>query len=381
MAFYTYHDVVQSVLDMSGGSADDRALKIAKRAVQEAYRSLAFSRKWSYYYRHYRLITDAPYSTGTVEFDYTGGTYELMLTLSGGTWPTNAAYGKVLIDDILYDVDERKSATVLTLKSPLAPTADIASGTSYTWFRDSYLLPADCSALDRLIELNELIRPTPVVPGEWLRQYSGLRTPSTPNIYVVTGDGDNNGRLSVKFGPAPDQAYNFDFVYQRRPRPLKVYFETAGTVTNVGTALTGSGTAFTQDMVGSVIRFYDGSNLPTGLDGLYPYKDQAIVKTVTSATAAVLDAAPSADYSAVKYTVSDWIDVEDGAMLNALLRMSEAEYAFSFPRDDAPQRRQLADRALLIAKENDGGRYFQQPGSPVYWERHRRTPAADNPAS
>lgn len=380
MAFFTYYDLVQSLLDMGGGAADDRALKTAKRAVQNAYRDLPAARRWSYFYQHYRLITDAPYSTGTVEFDYTGGTYELQLTLSSGTWPANAAYGKVLIDDVLYDVDERKSSTVLTLKAPLAPTADIAAGTSYTWFRDSYVLPSDLRSLDRLVELNELIRPVPVLPSDWLRQYSGLRTPSTPNIYVVTGDNDNNGRLSLKFGPAPDQAYNFDFIYQRRPRPLKVYHETTGAVSNTGTALTGSGTAFTQDMVGSVIRFYDASNVPTGLDGDYPYKDQRIIKTVTNATTAVLDAAPSTNYSAVKFSISDWADVEDGAMFTALQRMSEAEYAVMFSRDDAPQRKRMADQALLVAKENDGDRYFPSTGA-TYWERHKRTPGADDPAS
>lgn len=379
MALYTYYDLVQNLLDMGGGSADDRAVKTAKRAVQEAYRLLPHARRWSYYYQHYRILTDASYNTGTVEFDYTGGAYELMLTLTGGTWPTNAAYGKVLIDDVLYDVNERKSATVLTLKAPLAPTDDIASGTSYTWFRDSYVLPADCREIDRLIELTELIRPLPVNPGDWLRQYSGLRTPAQPNIYVVTGDGDNNGRLSLKFGPAPDMAYSFDFIYQRRPRALKTYYETAGMVSNTGTAVTGSGTAFTSDMVGCVMRFYDASNIPTGLEGDYPYKDQAVVKSVESSTAITLDVAPSANYSAVKYSISDWIDVEDGAMYSAILRMSEAQYATMFPRDDAPQRQRVADQALLVAKENDN-RHFASSGS-NYWERHRRTPAADNPVS
>jgi hypothetical protein len=380
MPAYTFHDVVQSLLDLSGGSSDDRALKVAKRAVQEAYRSMPHRRNWSYLYRHGRIITDESYNTGTIAFDYTGGSSELLLTLSGGTWPTNAAYGKVAIGSVVYDVNERLSGTTLTLKAPVAPTEDIAAGTSYVWFRDSYVLPSDFRSTDQMADLQQTVYPRSVTPGNWLDMYSALAVPSQPSIYCITGDPDNNGRMSVKFSPPPDAAYNFDYMYQRRPRPLKVYDYKDGTVSNTGTALTGSGTAFTQEMVGCVIRFYDASNYPTGYEGDYPYKDQAVIVSVSSATAAVLDVAPGTNYAAVKYRISDWIDLEDGAMYTAFLRLAEAEFAAMFPRDDASGRRSMAERAMLVAKESDV-RHFNQSSDLRPFNRYKQTPGADDPAS
>lgn len=378
MPAYTFYDVVQSLLDLSGGSADDRALKIAKRAVQEAYRAMPSRRNWSYFYRHGRIITDASYNTGTITFDYTGGSSELLLTLSGGTFPANAAYGKVLIENVVYDVNERLSGTTLTLKAPVAPTADIAAGTSYTWFRDSYVLPTDFRSADQFADLEQTVYPNPVTPGNWLDMYSALAVPSQPQIYCITGDPDNNGRMAIRFSPPPDAAYNFDYIYQRRPRPLKVYDYKDGTVSNTGTALTGSSTAFTQDMVGCVIRFYDATNNPTGYEGDYPYKAQAVIASVSSTTAAVLDADPGTNFSAVKYRIGDWIDIEDGAMYTAFLRLAEAEYAAMFPREDANNRKAMAERAVLLAKENDN-RYFNQSGRGRPYNRYRKTPGADDP--
>lgn len=360
---YTFHDVQTHLLELCGGSADDRALRIARRAIQESLRTLPARRNWTYYYLHGRLTTDDDYSTGTVEYDYTGGANERQLTLSGGTWPTNAAYGKVLVSSIVYEVDSRVSNSIVTLKSGLCPTADIAAGTSYQWYRDTYTLPETFHSMDQLVESERKIYPEPVTAGHWLDLGFTLNQPAQPRVYSIMGDPDVNSRLALRFSPAPDDAYNFDYIYKRRPRPLVTADYSTGTVScSASTTVTGSGTSWTSSMVGAVIRFGTTSTVPTGVDGASPYQEQAVVTAVGSATSLTVDVAPSGTYSAVKYRISDWIDVEDGAMYTAFLRGAEYQFAEAFPREDAPRRLQSFERALLLAKESDK-RHFDNPAS------------------
>lgn len=364
---HTLHDVQTHLLELMGGSTDERARNVARRAIQEAYRWLPQERNWTYFYRPYRIITEAAYSTGTVVYDYTGGTYELELTLTGGTWPTNAAFGRVEISGVVYEVDERKSSTVLTLKAPYAPTADIAS-TSYQWHRELYPLPDDFHACDQMADLDKNCWPEFVVPGGWLLDGVRINNPSRPDYFTITGDPKANGGLAVRFSPPPDRLYNMDFVYQRRPRPLRVSDYSTGTVTvSSGSAsVTGSSTAWTQAMVGAVIRFGTTAAVPDTFGSANQYVFEAVVKSVTSATALTLDRNADATYTAVKHRVSDWIDLEEGAMYNAFLRLTEAQFAAGFPRDDAGMRFNLANAAIRKAKENDS-RFFSSPFSQPRW--------------
>lgn len=356
----TMHDVQTMLLESIGGQTDDRALKVARRSIGEAYRLLPSYRNWSYYWKHGRIITDDDYSTGTIAFDYTGGSNELELTLSGGTWPTNAAYGKVYIAGQVYDVDRRVSSTVLTLKAPLAPTADIAAGTSYRWFRDTYTLPEDVRAVNQLADLDRLVYVEYVPPSVWLDQYANKSIPSQPDVFTITSDPDVNGRLAVRFAAPPYQAYAFDYVYQRQPRDLRVPDYSTGTVTvsSGGTAVTGTGTAWTSRMVGTVLRLGTTTTVPEGIESGNAYQFQAVVTAVTSATALTIDTAADAAYTAVKYRISDWIDVEPGAMYTAFLRLAEWQFSHMFPRDDVSSRFTLARAAVEFAKDHDV-RYVQ----------------------
>ena len=81
---WTFSDVLDHLLDHMGGTSEGRNVRMAKRSILSAYRNLSTATNWSYYYKRGRITTVAAYSTGTVAYDHTGGTYEKELTLSDG---------------------------------------------------------------------------------------------------------------------------------------------------------------------------------------------------------------------------------------------------------------------------------------------------------
>src|SRR5688572_7756730 len=119
----TYSDLVQQILDAHGVDRSGLNERHARPAVRMAYRNLPQRHSWNYYYRQRQLQTVADYSTGTLEFDYSGGASERMLTLTTGTWPSWAAFGRVIIDSVHYDVATRESDSIITLAETSNPGA------------------------------------------------------------------------------------------------------------------------------------------------------------------------------------------------------------------------------------------------------------------
>lgn len=72
------------------------------------------------------------YSTGTIEYDHTGGANENQVTLSGGTWPTYAkSPARLFVNGTFYNVLARISDSIITLKTTSNPGADIAAGATF----------------------------------------------------------------------------------------------------------------------------------------------------------------------------------------------------------------------------------------------------------
>jgi hypothetical protein len=153
-------------------------------------------------------------------------------------------------------------------------------------------------------------------------------------------------------------------MYEAKPRDLFTEQYATGTVTcgAASTSVTGSSTVFASTHVGAIIRFSaDAVSLPTSLVGvrgdnaplLNPFTAQRVIQSVTTTTALTLDAALPAAVSGVKYTISDPLDIESGAMLTAYWRAIELEMAKLTTRADIPMREQLARAALIRALEAD----------------------------
>lgn len=127
----------------------------------------------------------------------------------------------------------------------------------------------------------------------------------------------DSSRMAIHVYPFPDTTGTVDFTMLRMPRQIRRTgfgsTDRVGTITSSGTAITGSGTSFSSDMVGSVIRIGDATNQPDGIGGNYPYLYQAYIKTYTSATALVA-ASSMGSLAGRKYTISDPIDFSQNMM-------------------------------------------------------------------
>jgi hypothetical protein len=355
---YTFRDVLDHMVDYERANPSTSRSRFHRRAVFGAMREVAHEHHWSYFYQSGRINTVAPYMTGTIEFDYTGGTWERQMTITDGTWPAWAAYGTIIINDIQYSVAERQTGSVLQLSIHSTPHEDIAAGTGFTLMRDCYLLPADFWTIDQLYTPQSWRRLSYVHPREWLVAHRYNTTSSnTPFYYTIRGSQDFQGCMEICFYPFPDTATSIDFTYSRRPRKIQIEDEHAGevTVSTGSTTVAGNGTAFNADMVGSIIRIADGDpdELPTGRDGVNPYKIERMIMNVVSATSLVMDQNAGVDLSDVKYVISDPIDIEPGVMGTVFLRCAENQLAKMARFSDREAVEREYQMALIQAREAD----------------------------
>lgn len=328
----TYQDLIDRLGAYVGGGALDPESQDVLAAAQDGYADVVHSFPWKYLTGKGRVVLNGAYSTGTIAYDHTGGAYERMLTLSGGTWPSWAAYGTVKIADRLYSVEDRKSNSQITLTTDQNPGADVTSGTAYTLWQSSYPLPGDLRRIYDLFLDGETWRMEPMTPSDWLAYETMQATAGVPNFYSLIGSPDLLGSMSLQFAPYPDAEHILVFMYDRIARALFYRgYETecrAGTVSaSAGSAtVTGAGgTAFHSSMVGSIIRFSrDTTNSPTGRFGLQRYREQAQIKSVET-TSSLTVTAPLAytHASSTKYTISDPLDVPP-SMHNVVLRACES---------------------------------------------------------
>jgi len=358
--YLTFHDTLLHLEDYERANPSSQRSRFHRRAIFTGMINLSHAHHWSYFYQIGRVNTVAPYSEGSISFDYTGGAYERMVTLTGGTWPAWAFTGTMIIGEVRYQVAERINGNILQLSVHSNPQADLDAGTGYVLMRDRYLLPQDFWTLDQL-EAPEAWRDMVYVhPRDWvLRTRYSTASGNTPARYSVIGSEDFQGCMDLIVEPYPDRATPLDFLYSRHPRQIKVQDHKSGTVTtsNLSKVVTGEGTAFTDELVGSIIRVAsDAVEYPTGRDGANPYSEQRIVMTVQSATQLTVDFDFTASRSGVKYVVSDPIDIEYGVMKTAFLRCCENQLA-KMARLGGPQGMQHSEAewrgALIEAKEAD----------------------------
>ncbi len=359
LELYTFQDGINSVLDAFGVDGSGRHGRDARRAVIEAHRDLPNRHRWQYFQRVGEVTTVASQSTGTIEYDHTGGTYERQVTLTGATWPDEARFYRLVIDQRIYEVEERKSSTVLTLTQASNPGEDVAALQSYTLFRSCYPVPMDFRKGTQLAELPNSNWPM-YVNQEWLLndQDSFWMPQDVPDEYTIRSAGEHYGGLVFEFGPPPSTARTYRFVYEASPLPLRLFGNSAeykeGTVSVSGNTVTGTSTAFTSAMVGCVLRLpqVGSSSHPTGIAGYVdrdePYAEQRVIQSVTNATTMTLDVAPEGSYSGAKYTIGSALDFEMGAMYSCLLRL--AEWAFARDQKERKDVDQRYGRFVLSMK-------------------------------
>lgn len=356
----TYRDAVDQAMAYVGHGIGSAAQADIYRAIHGALRELCDAHPWSFLFKHHRIYRYAPETTGTITYDHTGGTYERELTLSGATWPSWAEDAVVRIDGLIHHVEARKSSTVVTLDVNLNPGADVDAGTSFSIWPAYHALPHDFIAMSEPWDESLWRFGTPVDYSQFLSLQRYESHTGDVRHYCIRGIDDLYGAQGLYLHPPTDSDETIDFIYRRAPRQLRYSgmdssVDTAGTitVTAASTAVTGASTAFDDAMIGSVLRIgRSASNVPTGLDGLYPFAEERVIVDVTSATVATLDANVATTRSGVKYCVSDPIDI-DRAAYNAFMRCVEKHLAIGRNMKHKGDALALYEEALRKAKGTD----------------------------
>lgn len=367
----TVWDMIEHGRDFLGADPGAETDRSVHRAVQSALRELVNSHQWLYYYTHGRIQGHGFSTTGTIQFQATSGSVPNLVTLTGGTFPTWANLGSLRtgsvttnnlnntgLGTVIYDVDQVIDSTHITLVANLAPTVDIAAGTSYTLFQDTYDLPADFVNTDQGFADVSWGGMEYVPPNKWLqvnRYYQSYS--NTPRYYTIMGSPKSPNRMCWRIFPFPDSDRTLDFIYKRRARSVTRDQYTTGTAITdaIGSPnlIYGNGTNWTSDMAGSVIRLSSTSTLPTGWAGGNPYAMERNIIQVQSPTQLLVDDVATQTLSNVAYRISDPVDMEETAMLEAFLRCVEKHIALMKNMKDAPARAVMYEQALLFAKEAD----------------------------
>lgn len=360
----TYADAIERLLVYGGNAAPDKGLSKFRMAIEDAYRDLVSTYPWRYLMAQLRVQLEGPYATGTVT--YVASTR--VLTLSGGTFPSWAGKARLRIGDLVYRAEELLSGTTLKLSALQAPAVDITDPTTYTLYRSVYELPTDFRGVWQFHGENRWGSDV-LAPDDWLGYERNANWQSTsPGLFTIMQSTElfAYGRWGLFVSGYPDVDETFDAIYLRMPRPIKYSgVETAAkgssgaTISNTGAAVTGTGTAFSSDMVGSLLRFTStvGQN-PTSRFGQNPFTEQVAIKSVTDATHLTLESAPSANYSGKQFVITDPLDLTQ--------TMHSAFYAAvqAFLDQNTPDAKRAAlswgsyMRAKKLAKEADSQIYL-----------------------
>lgn len=352
----TVSDLVERITDYLGDNPGGKATRDVKRAISDAYREIATAHNWTYLYKEAKVLTTAPYSTGTLAYTHSGGAYPRLVTLTGGVWPEWADLGMLIIGSSTYELVTVLTNTTAQLDINSNPGADLAALTTYTLMRDSYPLPPDFTTSDRFVTTGGMLSPSYVRPGEWMRSRTVMPQTGTPSAFTIMGDDRYMGTLAFCLHPAPQEAQQYETIYQRKMRQLAVWDYRAGTATTSinSSALVGTGTAWTDRMIGSVVRVSgDATDYPTAPEGANPARYERTIMTVSDATHLTVDLPYPETLTGVKHTISDPLDVQDGNMLNALVACAQMHVSFGREKKDQAVTVQRYQRALILAKEAD----------------------------
>lgn len=352
--YFTAQDVVDHLLSVTGGGAQDAEQRDIRSAVHHAYRDVVNARDWAWHVTQGRLMLE-PAETLTATIGGSGTT----VTRASGSWPTGAASYRVYTSGVVAQVATRTSDTVLTLSSSMKFPAGFDGSKSVTVYRNTYPLPADFRNMDALVTQDRAGITSYVTPTEWSRIERSILLSGDPVYWTVMRDESSTipDRWSVRVCGYPTAAETLDFTYRRKTTPLRYTgYETAARAgefsCSASTSVTGSNSGFKSDMVGCVFRAIDSSvNYPEPLSGVYPFAEQSVIDSVSSTTALALKDALTGTYSNNKYVITSLLDISEG-MFSAVL--SGAEMWLSRLRREGYERAAGAFAAdLRLALETD----------------------------
>lgn len=297
-------------------------------------------------------VYNASSGTWVVAWPTWAGQASIRIGSGLGTNPSSPSSGVVAFQSI-----GLISANVIQLDPILNPGVDITTASSFTLYADQYELPDDFQASNQWFADVAWGGMSFVNPNQWMqvtRYYFSFS--NTPRYYSFIGSRWTPGRMCLVIFPFPDQDRTLDSIYRRKPRAITIWDYNTGSLSGTlgQNTVSGNGTTWTAAMVGSVLRISgDNVNLPTNFEGDTPFAEEHIITQVNSATQLTLDTALAASYTGVKHRVSDLVDIEEGAMTNAMRCCCEKRFARQRSMKTYMQAVATYKEALVLAREAD----------------------------
>lgn len=228
----TYEDLRKEVgyalgFSLSASSVwDDEEEQLVDMCIEDGLRMFynppsidGTAHQWRFMRPIGELETTAPYSTGTIQV--ASG----VVTLTGGTFPSWAAGGDLVVNSKSYAIDTRDSDTQVTLEDT---TVTVASGTSYELRRYAYDLPDDFGGIDSPMTFQPsksvTFRPVKQVSESLIRKKRQYEFASSqPELFathVKVMDPTVGTRYEVWIYPTSDKAYQLEYQYKSYPNKL-----------------------------------------------------------------------------------------------------------------------------------------------------------------
>jgi hypothetical protein len=285
--------------------------------------------------------------------------------VSGGTWTNTAGWpswvlsGYFRLGLVNYYMTPASliDSTHLTIDPATAPDIDIPAGSAYILMMDAYPLPVDFRSIFAMNWQAGTYNPEYVDPESFANLSTLVTGPGAPRFYTIFGDRSLLGIKDIRFYPAPDLVYPVNLYYNGAGRALQIeYYQTGTIATTIGSAtITGTGTAWTQSMVGSVLRTWSGPAndpngipiYPTGYDGLYPFAEEFVVIAVNSATSITVETASEVPLSGANYRISDPVDCSESAMMNYFYAEIAYQARLSMRSKNISQEEQMSYRQSM----------------------------------
>ena len=226
----SYTELTSEVGDLLGLGRDSwssieetRINSIIKSGLRQVYypqHKPGVTYTWSWMQPEAKIVTTAPYSTGTVTI--TSG----VVTLAAGTWPSWADEGELHLGSQIYSIKTRDSGTQITLDDL---TIVAAAGTSYSLGRPSYELPAGFDGnfdgnLHYKTGDNTLWPSIQIVSPAIVRSKKQACNDEDRPLFAAVQPKEfapaTGQRWEITFFPSPDQSWTFYGRYMVRPQMI-----------------------------------------------------------------------------------------------------------------------------------------------------------------
>jgi len=345
---YTAQDVVDYLLTATGGGGQDGEARAVRQAVIAGAREVLQARDWLWHTKTGWFLTNAVTATAQVTKD----SNQITVNSAASMVPGRILY----FDALCFGNRVVRVTSVSGLTVTVDYTADATVSNALVRVQTYYDLPDNLKDIDALVTDTVGTLHCYITPQEWQRLEVNTKGAGEPFYYTIMRSDTNPDRYQIRFVGVPTNNTLVHYTYRYIPQPLRLlgYEATCrqGTVTIAAnsTTVTGTGTAFPEACVGSLIRFGTATTEAEPLGALTPFVAQRNITARASTTSLTIDTAMTAA-TTVKYAITDILDCSP-QMYTAILSASEMWYA-RLAGKSAADPMAMFNRDMRLAMESD----------------------------